>query len=469
MIKKLQRRFIRITLIALTVAMVLVLVIVNLSNWITVRSELLETAALIADSQSAPPVPDGQADPPPDAPDGPSDPSGTPPADVPTGQMEPQGTPPSDAPGGNSGGPGGPGDPGGPQSPGQRDLHTRNMMSESSWVSVLQDSSGQYTVEDQRLTDNNGEDNDTFISMADEVIQGGKTSSFMGDYAYVVRTTDLGSTVYFLNGETRITAARTLMVISAAACAGGILLAWLFVTVASRKAVEPTLRNMEQQKRFITDASHELKTPLTVISASMELLQTEIPGNQWVKSTQKQTAMMRRLVDELVYLSRMEEEDPSLSIEPLRVSKILEEAAEPFAAMAEFQGRDFKVDSDSSLWISGDRASIQRLLSTLCDNAVKYAEGEGDILVSGKAEGKHAVISVSNPVAEPLTKVQCERMFDRFYRADQSRNKEKKGGFGIGLAIAAAIAEKNGGDISAAMDGNRLRITCRLPRCSAPS
>ena len=440
MIRKLKRRFIRIALASLTVAMVLVLVIVNLSNWISVRRELLETAALIADSQSAPPLPEGQE------------------------QADP---PPPDAPAVN---PGGPGEPGGRQAPGQRDLHTRNMVSESSWVSVLEDSSGQYTVEDQRLTDDDsGSDNDTFIAMAREVIAGGKTSSFMGDYACVVRSTDLGRIVYFLNGETRITAARTLMVISAVSCAGGILLAWLLVTLASRKAVEPTLRSMEQQKRFITDASHELKTPLTVISASMELLQTEIPDNQWVRSTQKQTALMRRLVDELVYLSRMEEEDPSLTMEPLRVSAMLEEAAEPFAAMAEYQGRDLKVDADSSLWITGDRASVQRLLSTLCDNAVKYAGGEGEILVSGKADGKHAVISVSNPVAEPLTKEQCERMFDRFYRGDLSRSKEKKSGFGIGLAIAAAIAEKNGGDISAAMDGNRLRIACRLPRCSAPS
>ena len=242
-----------------------------------------------------------------------------------------------------------------------------------------------------------------------------------------------------------------------------VLLALLLVKLASRKAVAPIIRNIEQQKQFITDASHELKTPLTVISTNMELLEMEQEGNPWVISTQKQTAAMRRLVDELVYLSRMEEEYPTLEREPMNPGELLEETAEPFVAMAEYNGRTMEVRADRGLQLTGDRAAIQRLMSTLCDNAVKYS-AEGTILAEMSGEGKNLALRISNPVETPLTKEQCKQLFNRFYRADPSRNKEKKSGFGIGLAIAAAIAEKHGGKISAAMEGNRLVFTCVIPR-----
>ena len=104
------------------------------------------------------------------------------------------------------------------------------------------------------------------------------------------------------------------------------------------------------------------------------------------------------------------------------------------------------------------------MLSTLCDNAVKYAS-DGPILAEMRPEGKnHVLLRMSNPVAEPLDREQCDQLFNRFYRVDPSRNKEKKGGFGIGLAIAAAVSEKHGGRITAAMEGDRLAFTCLLAR-----
>ena len=114
-------------------------------------------------------------------------------------------------------------------------------------------------------------------------------------------------------------------------------------------------------------------------------------------------------------------------------------------------------------YLSGMTRSIQRLMSTLCDNAVKYAS-DGPIVAEIRGEGKYIVLRVSNPVDEPLTKQQCDQLFDRFYRVDPSRNKRKQGGFGIGLAIASAVAEKHGGKISAAMEDNRLVFTCQLQR-----
>ena len=411
MIKKLQKRFIRIALIALTVAMVLVAAVVNLANWISVRRELDETLAFLSENEG----------------------------------ME------ADFRGGA-----------GSRLMG-KNKHTRNLVSESSWFSVYLDENGE--IQRMFLDNMTEADAETAAALAGEAAGSGREYGFLQDYLYQVRRrADGRMSIVFLNCETKITSVRTLGWISLAACAGGILLAWLIVSLASRKAVEPTIRNMEQQKQFITNASHELKTPLTVISTNMELLQMEHPDSPWVKSTQRQTVQMRHLVDELVYLSRLEEENAPLVMEAIPLAPMLRETAEPFQAMAEFQGKNMTVETEGELTVRGDRASLQRLFSTLLDNAVKYAPAEGSILVSARAEGRYVLVKAANDVSRPLTEEQCRQLFDRFYRADPSRNKEKQNGFGIGLAIAAAIVEKHGGSISAAMEGSRLVFECRLPR-----
>ena len=444
MIKQLQKRFIRIAVVALTVAMVLVVGIVNIAHWISVRKELSDTLNLLTATETAN-VPETL-------------PEGTPPA------------PAEDGPGtGETAGqePAKPeaGDGQGPQERGPAlnpSRHFRNMMAESNWFSGLVTEDGE--VKNLFLEQIENLDEASAEALIRQAAKDSRSEGMVQDYLFKTRKLRDGNTgILMLNCETRLTTARTLTVISAIACAGGILLAWLLVTLASRKAVEPTIRNMEQQKQFITNASHELKTPLTVIATNMELLQMENEDNPWVKSTQKQAAAMRRLVDELVYLSRMEEERPLPEITELDPGKLLEETAEPFTAMAEFAGKEMKVSAEKGLRMTGDRESIQRLMSTLCDNAVKYASA-GPIEAEIRGEGKHIMLQVSNPVEEPLSRQQCEQLFNRFYRTDPSRNKDRKSGFGIGLAIAAAVAEKHGGRISAAMEGDRLVFTCILPK-----
>ena len=340
--------------------------------------------------------------------------------------------------------------------------HFRNMMAESSWFSAMVRQDG--TVERLRLARIENLEEDAARDMVRQILAGGKPEGYLQDYLYrVMEWRENRKEILVLNCETRLASVRKLVLISAIACAGGILLAALLVTLASRKAIGPVVRNMEQQKQFITNASHELKTPLTVIATNMELLQMETEDNPWVRSTLKQTGMLRKLVDELVYLSRLEEGYPTLEMTSFDAGKLLEETAEPFVSMAEYNGREMRVTAEKDLLMTGDRASIERLMSILCDNAVKYVS-DGPICAEIRSEGKNILLQVSNPVEEPMTKEQCEQLFNRFYRADPARTKGKKGGFGIGLAIAAAITEKHGGRITAAMDGDRLVFTCQLSR-----
>ena len=431
MIRKLQNRFVRIAVLVLTAAMVTVVGIINTANLIIVRSELAGTVRELAENS----IPERG----PKAPGGPE----------PRVSQERQ--------------------PGGEPEEGdwgwmtERSRHFRNLVSESGWFTVYYNGQGEAWV--RNLGDIPDLDEDGAKKLAEQALASGADSGWIQDYCFTVRDQgEFGEAVVLMNCETRMAAVRNLALISAIACAGGILAAWILVKLFSRKAVEPTIRNMEQQKQFITNASHELKTPLTVISTNMELLKMEMPESQWIRSTQKQTAAMRKLVDELVYLSRMEEENPVMNMETLDPGAMLREAAEPFQAMAEFDGKEMDVAADDALRMTGDRASIQRLMSTLCDKAVKYTPEGGSILAEAVSEGKHAVIRVSNTVEKPLTKEQCAQLFNRFYRTDPSRSKEKQGGFGIGLAIAAAIAEKHGGSIEARMDGEMLVISAKLPK-----
>ena len=132
--------------------------------------------------------------------------------------------------------------------------------------------------------------------------------------------------------------------------------------------------------------------------------------------------------------------------------------------MAEFNGKNLILNTENDLKLSGDEAALRRLISTLCDNAVKHAPEDSDIRVSLKRSGKNIVFETENAMKEPLDENALSHLFDRFYRGDESRSKEENSGFGIGLSIARAITEKHGGNISAKINENgRLQIICVLP------
>ena len=290
-----------------------------------------------------------------------------------------------------------------------------------------------------------------------------------GSYLYQIRDEGRGRTAVFLNCETKMDSLRRLLLISVIACAGGILVAWFLVFLFSKRAIQPLIRNAVQQKQFITDAGHELKTPLTVISANMDALETETEKNEWIDSTREQVSNMRGLVNDMIYLSRLDEDGAALEKESLDLSALLLEESDPFRGMAEFMGKTLEADAGSSLYVRGDRNALGRLVRQLCDNAVKYAPEGDEIRLRLVREGRELRLTEENGLAEPLSEENLSHLFDRFYRPDASRSRES-GGYGIGLSMVRAIAEKHDGRIRAELTGNgRIRFVFTLPAAESPS
>ncbi len=279
----------------------------------------------------------------------------------------------------------------------------------------------------------------------------GKTTGYEDNYKYLIRTLgDGGSIVVFMDCESRLASIKSLALISLAVEGIGVLVMFLIIALYSRKAIQPVLESSEKQKQFITDASHELKTPLTVIATNMDILSMDLPENEWVEGTKKQVVSMRKLVNNMVSLSRLEEENHEMEAVNFDFSAAVEEAAEPFVSMAEFKGKEFTLDVEQNLTFCGDENAIRQLFGILCDNAVKYVGGDGRINCLVKKKGKKIILDLSNDCDEAVEPAAIARLFDRFYRADPARSKEDgKRGYGIGLALAKAIVEKQGGKITA--------------------
>ncbi len=225
-----------------------------------------------------------------------------------------------------------------------------------------------------------------------------------------------------------------------------IMLFYFFLIVAySRKIVRPYEEAQEKQKRFITNASHELKTPLAVIQANTDMLEMMHGSNKWVESNIRQIERMNRLVAELVSLVRLEEKG-EITLNEVGISSIVTEACDNFEQVIKGKGKDFHSEVENGIYIKGEEKSMVELVDILLDNASKYCDEGGRVDLKLSKSGKKMQLVVSNTYAEGKG-VDYNKFFERFYREDTSHNSSKKG-YGIGLAIAKQICEKLGGTLN---------------------
>ena len=295
---------------------------------------------------------------------------------------------------------------------------------------------------------------------ADAALENGKVHGYESGYRYLVSTTEDETVVLFLNSEREIQTMRSLLWITLAIAAVCLVVVFGLVVLFSRRAITPYLKNMEAQRQFITNAGHELKTPLTAISTSADVLAMEHGGDEWVHNIQVQAGRLSKLITSLVALSRLDEENPFPVRTEFSLSDALWEISEPFVSLAQAKEKTYTQDIADGLTVTGDRTAIQQMVSILLDNALKYSPDGGSIALTARRSGKRAEIIVSNTVDEAQA-IDTTRLFDRFYRADESHSSAVSG-TGIGLSIVKATAEAHGGTISARQEGCVMMFTARL-------
>ncbi len=279
---------------------------------------------------------------------------------------------------------------------------------------------------------------------------------------YRVREREDGSVlVVFVDISSRISLIRLIMVYIVALWAIVLLLYVILMTHYSRRLIKPFIENDERQKRFITNASHELKTPLAVISANTEM--TELTGgkSKWTDSTRRQVKKLQNLVEDLVVLTRLNEMK-DIAKTPVDFSAVTKEVSEPFVSVIEGSGKAFRREIEEDLYVLGDRRSVQQIVSILMDNAAKYCDEGGEVALALKLHGKSCQLAISNTYAEGKD-LDYSRFFERFYRQDESHNSEKSG-FGIGLSMGKEITENLRGHLRVSWADRIITFTAELPR-----
>jgi Signal transduction histidine kinase len=292
-------------------------------------------------------------------------------------------------------------------------------------------------------------DNEDITELIDKVINDDNKEGMLRRdllrYAYLKTKMPNGNTVIaFMDCTRRMYSVRNTMRFSIYVGIISMLLLILLLSFFSRKAVAPILKNMESQKQFITNASHELKTPLAVISANAEVIEMTNGKSEWTDSIRNQVTHMSELVSQLIVLSKLQEHD-DIELTEVNFSEKAADVAKSFKTVAEAAGKSFDSIITPDVKILADERGSRELISILVDNAVKYCDEGGSVNMSLTSRGKKAILTVSNDY-KAGEGVDYSRFFERFYRADESHNNATKG-YGIGLSMAESLVEMFNGRI----------------------
>ena len=405
MIKRLQKRFIRIATLAVAAVLTVLCLAVNLANAVNVNAELREMLQTIAQNSGTLPQNPGAR-----------------PNGKPDGQFTPE-TP----------------------------FSTRYFV-------LRYTAQGTLTQADLgKIASVTKEDIDPYLALA---VKHGAGFGYTNGYKYyVIAHGENRYMAIFLDIHQQRRAMLSLAAISALVTACCIGLVYLISVFCSRRAIEPMVKAAQKQTQFITDAGHELKTPITVIATSLKVLEMENGKQKWIDKAQAQTEKLTELVNALVTLSKLDEEESPLKKSPFCISDAAAETVDSFRDFADASGHMLLAEIESGISYNGDEYAIRQLLSILLDNAVKYAKDKTPILLTLSRAKHGAMLSVENE-CEALDPAETEKLFDRFYRSDKARSGS---GFGIGLSIARSITQAHGGEIHAVCKGeNRICFTASL-------
>lgn len=304
------------------------------------------------------------------------------------------------------------------------------------------------------------------VAYAQAAFGAGKGKGFSDQFRYASVSDGQSVRFVFLDCGRGLDAFRHFLLASIGISLFGCLFVLLLVFVFSHRFIRPVSESYEKQKRFITDAGHEIKTPITIISADAEVLELELGPNEWLQDIQKQTTRLAALTNHLIYLAKMEENAEPLVMVELPFSDLIAETAVSFQAQARIKNQSFTCSIQPMLCLKGNEQALRELIGILLDNALKYAPEAGIIRLKAEKQNSGVKMTVWNSTERPVPKENLSCLFDRFYRSDPSRSTQS-GGYGIGLSVAKAIVSAHHGKIQAVTEDrentNGLCISVHLP------
>ncbi|MBQ9082861.1 MAG: HAMP domain-containing histidine kinase [Clostridia bacterium] len=299
-------------------------------------------------------------------------------------------------------------------------------------------------------------------AMADQVLAEKADSGFLDTFRFLRCIENGRIRIIFLDCGRKLDSFHSFLLASTLISLLGVTAVGILLLLLSRRIVRPLSESYAKQKQFITNAGHEIKTPLTIIRADLDVLEMEFGENEWLQDIQKQTQRLTTLTNDLVMLSRMEEDRPVGTMIEFPLSDVVSEAADSFHTLAQAQHKKLSMQVQPMLSFTGNEKAIHQLVTLLLDNALKYSPADSTISLELSQQGRWFRLRVRNVSVYPLPDGNLNVLFERFYRADPARS--TIGGHGIGLSVAKAITEQHKGKIQASSpDATSLIITVLLP------
>lgn len=407
MIKKLQRKFILVSMAAFLAVLTVIIAGINIANYVKVVHEADELLSILSSNRGAFPAGHGGR-----------------------GQLPPHMSP-------------------------EIPYETRFFS-----VVLAQETSRVVQVETSRIISVSRND---AIAYAKQILESNQNKGFIKSYRFSIHAEGANVRVIFLDCGRKLESFRSFLLASITISLLGFILVFTLIAFFSNRIVKPISESYEKQKRFITDAGHELKTPITVINADLDVLNMEFGENEWLDDIKKQVKRLTELTNDLIFLARMEESDNQLQMVEFPFSDVVSETAGSFQALAQTQNKEFACNIQPMLSLKGNEKSIRQLVGILLDNAQKYSPENGKISINVRRQNGAIILSVYNTTRNVIPEESLPKLFERFYRIDPSRNSQT-GGYGIGLSIAKAIVSAHNGKIHGTTeDGHSLLITVTFP------
>lgn len=301
------------------------------------------------------------------------------------------------------------------------------------------------------------------LNMTKGLQKSGKRFGSIDNYIYLVRILKSGNTVYiFVNNKEALQNSKQFFIVSIFIFLLSVIVFTIISYYLSRWMIKPSEKAIKNQKIFVANISHDLKTPITIIRANADLIENEVKNKKSIKYIQQETEKLNHLVNEMLTLTRIDNTISKENFKNFNFGDSLFDVVLPFESIAYEKGIKFNINIDESTNYFGNETNIQKLAEILIDNAMSYTAKGGIVDVDAYESSKAVTLSVTN-TGEPISDEKKEEIFDRFYR--ESKSRESTGNhYGLGLSIASTIVKKHNGKISVESKNGKNTFTVTLPK-----